>query len=147
MFQSLTWCACFTEFLYGDACPNMPNRPSKLTFENIFETLQDREELAYSVPGDDMPYVPRATNRFDTPEMVCIMGDVLRRLRTLKGVRASLARDGYGKDLTLIANAKAEDCIAALTEHRDADLGTLTRSQKQKKELHARMGLALFGTV
>ena len=47
MFNSATWTECFSEFWFGDCLPNMATQEPKLTFEELFETLPDREELEY----------------------------------------------------------------------------------------------------
>jgi len=51
MFDSSTWTQCFSEFWYGDALPNMSEQQQKprLTFEELFEALPDREELEYQL--------------------------------------------------------------------------------------------------
>ena len=51
MFAADTWPKCSVEFFYGDAAPNMKERGMKgngtvyAPMEDIFEWLQDREEL------------------------------------------------------------------------------------------------------
>ena len=47
MFDPATWTKCFSEFWYGDALPNMSKKKQNptLTFEELFRTLPDREEL------------------------------------------------------------------------------------------------------
>ena len=40
----------------------------KLTFEELFETLPDREELEYQLDSDETPYCAMSKSRFDTPE-------------------------------------------------------------------------------
>ena len=68
MFDSSTWTKCFSEFWYGDALPNtseLKQKP-KLTFEELFETLPDREELEYRLGCDSTPYRAKAQSRFDT---------------------------------------------------------------------------------
>jgi hypothetical protein len=74
MFNSSTWTQCFTEFWYGDALPNtseLKQKP-KLTFEELFEALPDREELEYQLASDSTPYRARSQSRFDTPEHAII---------------------------------------------------------------------------
>ena len=47
MFDSATWTQCLSEFWYGDALPNMSEQEQnpRLTFEELFKTLPDRDEL------------------------------------------------------------------------------------------------------
>ena len=47
MFPPATWTQCFSEFWFGDALPNMSDQKQKpkLAFEELFETLPEREEL------------------------------------------------------------------------------------------------------
>ena len=53
MFDPATWTQCFSEFWYGDALPNMSQQKQKprLTFEELFETLPDREDRASVNPS------------------------------------------------------------------------------------------------
>ena len=114
MFAPASWPACFVDFLYGDAAPNMPNRPRPLRMERLFACLIDREELAYTLPGEDEEYRPRPRSRFDSPEFMAVFGDVLRRLRLFRGVNIAFKRQGFAQDLEVIAKAKAEHCVAAM---------------------------------
>ena len=131
MFEADTWPKCFLDFFYGDAVPNMPNRGLDgtgtvyITMEEIFAWLQDREELEYTLPSETTRYKARATSRFDTPEMTAMFGSVLRHILILRGVGTVFRREGYEADLRQIANAKAEDCVAALcgTERRSQPSG------------------------
>ena len=96
-----SWVKCFLEFFYGDAVPNMKERGVKgnhtvhVPLEDIFQWLQDREELEYQLPSDAAPYRARATSRFDTPEFTAIFGSVLRYQLILRGVGTVFRRQGY----------------------------------------------------
>ena len=91
----------FLEFFYGAAVPNMKERGMKgnrtvhVPLEDIFQWLQDREELEYQLPSDAAPYRARATSRFDTPEFTAIFGSVLRYQLILRGVGTVFRRQGY----------------------------------------------------
>ena len=82
MFDPAAWTQCFSEFWYGDALPNMSEKKQnpRLSFEELFETLPDREELEYQLDSDGTPYCATSKSRFDTPEFAIIFGDTLRRL-------------------------------------------------------------------
>ena len=56
MFDPATWTKCFAQFWFGDALPNM-DRPRRITFEQIFLCLLDRDELEYSLDTDEETYV------------------------------------------------------------------------------------------
>ena len=56
MFDPATWTKCFAHFWFGDALPNM-DRPRRITFEQIFLCLLDRDELEYSLDTDEETYV------------------------------------------------------------------------------------------
>lgn len=45
IFNNKTLTECFSEFWCGGCLPNTPKPEPKLTFEELFETLPDREEL------------------------------------------------------------------------------------------------------
>ncbi len=100
--------------MYGDCLPNMPKQDPKLTFEELFETLPDREELEYQLDSDTAPYRAKSQSRFDTPEFAIVFGDTLRRLGLFKGTRMALKRKAFQRDVKLIANCTSEQCMAAL---------------------------------
>ena len=110
-FRDITWTECFTEFWYGDALPNQKNRPRPITFEEIFPALLAREELQYSLASDERPYKARGESRFDTPDMVIVFGDTLRRLSMFESTRASIKRSGYEKDMREICSASHEKIV------------------------------------
>ena len=56
MFDPATWTKCFAQFWFGDALPNM-DRPRRITFEQIFLCLLDRDELEYSLDRVEETYV------------------------------------------------------------------------------------------
>ena len=114
MFDSATWTQCLPEFWYGDALPNMSEQKQKprLSFEELFAALPDREELEYQLDSDNIPYRALSKSRFDAPEHIIIFGDTLRRLLLFRGTRMALRRKGFQKDVKLIANASADQCIA-----------------------------------
>ena len=139
MFDSTTWTKCFSEFWYGDALPNMSEKKQKpkLTFEELFETLLDREELEYQLDADDVPYRAMSKCRFDTPEHVIVFGDTLKRLLLFRGTRMALKRKGFQKDVKLIANSTSEQCMTALQasagqpgDVRNANMEALSNNAK-----------------
>ena len=101
MFNSATWTECFSEFWFGDCLPNMATQEPKLTFEELFETLPDREELEYHLDSDASLYRAKSQSRFDTPEHAIVFGDTLRRLLLFKGTRMALRRKGFQKDVAV----------------------------------------------
>ena len=139
MFDSATWTQCLPEFWYGDALPNMSEQKQKprLSFEELFAALPDREELEYQLDSDNIPYRALSKSRFDTPEHIIIFGDTLRRLLLFRGTRMALRRKGFQKDVKLIANASADQCIAALQTNagltskvRNANIEALSNNEK-----------------
>ena len=91
-----------------------------VSMEDIFEWLQDREELEYHLPSDAVPYRAKATSRFDSPECTAIFGSVLRHALILRGVGTVFRRQGYEADLKAIAKARPEDCVQALCNSSQA---------------------------
>ena len=75
----------------------------------------NREELEYSLSSDSasQPYRASGQSRFNTPELVAVMGDVIRRLRLLKGTRASVQRSGFDSDVKALASASLDDFMTA----------------------------------
>ena len=105
MLSEETWAMCFIEFGLGDAAPNMKERGKKgngtvyVPMEDIFERLQDLEELEYHLPSDTVPYEARARSRFDNPECAAVFGSALRQGLILRGVATVFRRQGYGQPL------------------------------------------------
>ena len=85
----------------------------KLTFEQLFLALIDREELEYQLDTDEEPYTAPSQSRFDTPEFIIVAGDTLRRLQMMRGSRVAFQRRGYQKDVAEIAKVTSEMCYAA----------------------------------
>ena len=111
MFDPATWTQCFSEFWYGDALPNMSEQKQnpRLTFEQLFKTLLDREELEYQLDTYSTTYCAMPRSRFETPEHVIVFGDTVRRLLLFKGTRMALKRKGFQRAVKLIANS-TEQC-------------------------------------
>jgi hypothetical protein len=155
MFDPATWTKCFCEFSYGDALPNS-DRPRKLTFEQLFLALIDREELEYQLDSDVTPYAARSQSRFDTPEFVIVAGDTLRRLLMFRGTRVAFKRRGFQKDVASIAKASSEMCCEAYenlfvhvgAEHPPQNLNaeSLARNEHVPKELQTAIRQMLIST-
>ena len=155
MFNSSTWTQCFSEFWYGDALPNMSERQQKpkLTFEELFEALPDREELEYQLDSGSTVYCVMSKSRFDTPEHAIIFGDTLRRLLLFRGTRMALKRKGFQKDVKLIANSTAEQCMSAMQasagqpgDVRNANMQALSNDEKIALELRTALRQVLIST-
>ena len=97
MFNPTTWTQCLSEWWYGDALPNMGTvlQNPKLSFEELFEALPDREELEYQLDSDSTTYRAKSRSRFDTPEHAIVFGDTLKRLLLFRGTRMALKRKGF----------------------------------------------------
>ena len=50
----------------------------------------------------------KGQSRFATPEIIAVLGDVVRRLKLLKGTRAAIGRPGFQADLNVLANASSQ---------------------------------------
>ena len=153
MFNSATWTECFSEFWFGDCLPNMATQEPKLTFEELFETLPDREELEYQLDSDATPYRAKSQSRFDTPEHAIVFGDTLRRLLLFKGTRMALRRKGFQKDVKRIAESTSEQCMAALQasagqpgDLKDAAMENLAGNEKISVELKTALKQVLIST-
>ena len=147
MFNPTTWTKCFTEFWYGDALPNMPGRSRKITFEQLFAALPDREELEYQLDSDTAPYRSKTQSRFDNPENVLVFGDTLRRLLMFRGTRMAFKRRGFQKDVKAIAAATAEMVYTAMdkiTGHANAE--ALANNEHVPKELQTALRQMLIST-
>ena len=103
----------FVEFWFGDGAPNL-DRQRPMLFEQVARRLIEIEELEYSLVSDPEPYEASCQNRFNNPEIIAVLGDVVRRLRLLRGTRAAVGRKDFGADLKALATAGLEDFMEAM---------------------------------
>ena len=85
-----------------------------MLFEQVARRLINIEEHQYSLPSDTEPYKASCQSRFNNPEIIAVLGDVVRRMRLLKGTRAAIGRKGFTADLKAIASASAADFMEAM---------------------------------
>lgn len=104
--------AAYTEFLFGDCVPFL-KRVTKVTVQQIFDALPNREELQYDLEGDEQRYVARERSRWDTPEFYALFMSILRSLKLLQSVKAGMERPGFEKDFRIIAAATSQDFVDA----------------------------------
>ena len=93
MLSHIAWVLSFVEFFYGDCAP-MQTRPEKLSFEQIFAYLLQREELQYALASDVTPYKARPMSRWDTPEFVMVFSSALRSLNMLRASKFAIFGQG-----------------------------------------------------
>ena len=65
-----------------------------MLFEQVARRLINLEEHEYSLANDQEPYKAARQSRFNNPEIIAVLGDVIRRLRLRKGTRAAIGRKG-----------------------------------------------------
>ena len=85
-----------------------------MLFERVARRLINVEELEYTLETDEEPYGAAWQSRYSSPELIAVLGDVVRRLRLLKGTRAAIGRRGFGTDLQMLAEASVEVFMGAL---------------------------------
>ena len=85
-----------------------------MLFEEVARRLLNIEELEYHLTTDVERYEAACQSRFNDPEIIAVLGDVIRRLRLLKGTRAAIGRKGFGADLKVLASASATDFLEAM---------------------------------
>ena len=107
-FNARTYPACYVEWWFGDGAPGL-DRERPMLFEQVARRLINLEEHEYSLASDQEPYKAARQSRFNNPEIIAVLGDMIRRLRLLKGTRAAIGRKGFSADLRAIASASAED--------------------------------------
>ena len=112
-FGPRAWPACYVEWWFGDGAPGL-SRDRPMLFEQVARRLVDIEEHEYALPSDTQVYRASRQSRFNRPEIIAVMGDVVRRLRLLRGVRVAVGRKGFTADLKAIASATSDDFMAAL---------------------------------
>ena len=85
-----------------------------MLFEQVAKRVIEIEEHEYVLETDETPYVASCQSRFDNPEIIAVMGDVVRRLKLLKGTRAAIGRRGFDADLNVLASASSQDFMEAM---------------------------------
>ena len=55
-----------------------------------------------------------AQSRFVKPEIVAVLGGVVRRMKMSRGTRAAIGRKRFGADLKTLANSTYEDFLEAM---------------------------------
>ena len=113
-FHATTWPACYVEWWFGDGAPGL-DRERPMLFEDVARRLIDIEEHEYTLATDDVPYVASCQSRFNNPEIIAVMGDVVRRMRLLKGTRAAIGRKGFDADLKALASATSDEFMEAMS--------------------------------
>ena len=53
-------------------------------------------------------------SRFVNPEIVAVLGDIVRRMKMLRGTKAAIDRRGFDADLKALAAATPEDFMEAM---------------------------------
>ena len=86
-----------------------------MLFAQVACRFIEMEELEYSLVSDPEPYAASRQSRFNNPEIVAVLGDVVRKLRLLRGTRAAVGRKGFSADLKALATATAEDFMQTMT--------------------------------
>ena len=95
-----------------------------MLFEQVARRVINIEELEYALSTDvsqlgvNMPYEASCQSRFNTPEIIAVLGDVVRRLRLLKGTRPAADTDSDTDTYTDTDTDSDTDTDA------DADTGT-----------------------
>lgn len=85
-----------------------------MLFEQVARRLINIEEHQYSLVTDAEPYKAKCQSRFNNPEIIAVLGDVVRRMRLLKGTRAAVGRRGFSADLRALASASSADFMEAM---------------------------------
>ena len=113
-FSARTWPACFVEWWFGDSAPGL-DRERPMLFEQVARRLIDIEEHEYTLGTDDAPDVASCQSRFNNPEIIAVLGDVMRRMRLLKGIRAAIGRKVFRADLKALASATFEEFMEPMS--------------------------------
>ena len=115
-FEPQAWPAAFVQFFYGDCAPNL-DRPIRIPMRQLFDYLIGREELQYNLAADASdPLVPGgcyrapAQSRWNTPELIAVFADTLRKQHILTTTQHMWKGAGrqWAIDIQTIRNAKVE---------------------------------------
>ena len=140
-YDATSYPSAFVEWFYGDAAP-FAERPIPLTCQQVFSCLLNREELQYDLPTDQMPFEV-GQNRFDSPTMVCFMGDTVRRMRTISSIKAAFERPGFEKDMDLISALTAKDFVQSANSSDNGAHMTDAKLRAHKALQHLQFSTAL----
>jgi hypothetical protein len=138
-FDARTWPAAYLEWWFGDGAPNL-DRDKLMLFEEVARMLLNREELEYHLACDEERYEASAQCRFDTPEILSVLFDVVRRLAMLRGARATVNRKGFDGDLKALATATLEDFMVACSI---AQPGESIKSAAARKDMPSSVRTAM----
>eukprot|EP00974_Lingulodinium_polyedra_P019719 1906191-Lingulodinium_polyedra.AAC.1 len=83
-FGPRAWPACFVEWWFGDGAPGL-KRDRVMLFEQVARRLVDIEEHEYALSSDTDVHKASRQSRFNSPQIIAVLGDVVRRMRLLKG--------------------------------------------------------------
>ena len=132
---------------FGDGAPNL-QRQRPMLFEEVARRLIDVEEMEYMLPGDETPYEARSPSRFTDPEVLAMLGDPVRRLKMLQGVRATMQRRGFWDDLKSIAEATIEEFMAANElATRNESIGSAAARADMPAKVRAALRALLLSTA
>lgn len=112
-FSALTYPACYTEWWFGDGTPGL-ERERPMLFEQVACRLINTEEHEYHLTDDAEVYTAWCQSRFNKPEIIAVLGEVVRRMRLHKGTRAAIGRKGFTADFKAIASATSTDFMEAM---------------------------------
>ena len=112
-FNARTYPACYVEWWFGDGAPGL-DRERPMLYEQVARRLINIEEHEYALADDAEPYRASPQSRFNKPEIIAVLGDVIRRMRLLKGTRAAIGRKGFTADLKAIAEATSAEFLEAM---------------------------------
>ena len=92
-FNARTYPACYVEWWFGDGAPGL-DRERPMLFEQVARRLINIEEHQYSLPSDTEPYKASCQSRFNNPEIIAVLGDVVRRMRLLRRHQGGHRQEG-----------------------------------------------------
>ena len=119
-----------------------------MLFEEVARMLLNREELGYDLDSDAELYGAGRQSRFDTPEIVAVLGDVVRRLALLLGTKAAVGRKGFDGDLKALASASLEDFMMAMSIAKPKEsIGTAAARQDMPPKVRAAKRSLLLSTA
>ena len=136
LFDPAAWVACFTEFFYGDAAPNL-QRPAKIGWRHLFDYLMNREELEFHLESDvatyGQAYSANPDSRWNTAEFAALAADAVSKLAKLRSTRVFWKKHSHSfkQDMQILASTTDADfegqgqawCSRARAKHPAQILG------------------------
>ncbi|CAK0880981.1 unnamed protein product [Prorocentrum cordatum] len=133
-----------TDFCYGDCAWGHENQPHPLSVVEWITFLLRREELEYTLPGEEKPYVAAKVNRFRCSwQVLHLMHSFWRVTETTKSVHAALKMPGAFGLARKLQELKPEDIQDAMLKMHEKGKKVTLQGLMSDKDVPQMLQIAL----